>query len=331
MTRTSRLFLLTLLTALLSTTTSAQTDPEQEERWFQTEIIVFEVKEKNHANSKEIWPDDPGTPDFEDNIKLMLMSEEHSTETETTAVAVTEPLESISAAPLATVKSTLQPTEQPFQQLPPDALTLISLTQKLSSSSNYAPLLHIGWRQPVLEKTAARKIHIHSLQTVSEQQPVALHTTPSFLNTNELMPPPALMESPLMLANIDEVKPAPGYSLDGTLKLHLGRYLHLEADLLYRSNPPAPEVNNTFLMSLNEVKPPQTLFRMYQTRRLRSGELHYLDHPMFGMLVLITPYELPEPAPEPEPEPIPASKPVSATDVVTPEPPSNGKTGSITR
>jgi len=34
---------------------------------------------------------------------------------------------------------------------------------------------------------------------------------------------------------------------------------------------------------------------LQEHRRMRSRELHYLDHPLFGVLVLITPYELPEP------------------------------------
>jgi hypothetical protein len=30
-----------------------------------------------------------------------------------------------------------------------------------------------------------------------------------------------------------------------------------------------------------------------QRRRMRSGELHYLDHPALGILVLVEPRELP--------------------------------------
>jgi len=32
-------------------------------------------------------------------------------------------------------------------------------------------------------------------------------------------------------------------------------------------------------------------FPFSQSRRMRSGELHYLDHPLIGILVLVTPYE----------------------------------------
>ncbi len=37
------------------------------------------------------------------------------------------------------------------------------------------------------------------------------------------------------------------------------------------------------------------IYAMRQQRELRSGEFHYLDHPAFGILVQITPYEPPPP------------------------------------
>ena len=66
-----------------------------------------------------------------------------------------------------------------------------------------------------------------------------------------------------------------GALLQGTVSVALSRYLHLTADLrLIESEAGAS-------MTLRE------------TRRMRSGELHYLDHPRFGVLVRITPYEKP--------------------------------------
>lgn len=43
---------------------------------------------------------------------------------------------------------------------------------------------------------------------------------------------------------------------------------------------------------------------MHQSRRMRSGELHYLDHPRLGVLALITPIEAPVVAPD-EDQPTP--------------------------
>ena len=40
--------------------------------------------------------------------------------------------------------------------------------------------------------------------------------------------------------------------------------------------------------------------KIERSRRMRSGEVHYLDHPLVGMVVKVTPYEVPEEAPESE-------------------------------
>lgn len=66
-----------------------------------------------------------------------------------------------------------------------------------------------------------------------------------------------------------------GAALSGTVSLALSRYLHLTADLRLT------ETDSGISMTLRE------------TRRMRSGELHYLDHPRFGVLARITPYETP--------------------------------------
>ena len=70
MTRKSLIIPLILLTVPLSATSFAQSEPEEDERWFQTEIIVFEIRDKNTTDSQEIWPDDPGLPNYENSIEL---------------------------------------------------------------------------------------------------------------------------------------------------------------------------------------------------------------------------------------------------------------------
>jgi len=63
--------------------------------------------------------------------------------------------------------------------------------------------------------------------------------------------------------------------LTGTAKVHVKRYLHLNLDLLL-------ETTNG---------PPPGKFRMQAHRRMRSNKLHYIDHPIMGALVRITPVE----------------------------------------
>jgi hypothetical protein len=69
---------------------------------------------------------------------------------------------------------------------------------------------------------------------------------------------------------------APLPVLDGILRVYRLRYLHVDVDLVYhRSGVDTP-------------------FRLQTSRRMRSGELHYLDHPLFGLLILVTPLALDE-------------------------------------
>jgi len=45
--------------------------------------------------------------------------------------------------------------------------------------------------------------------------------------------------------------------------------------------------------------------RLKQQRRMRSKEIHYFDHPRFGVVALITPYKSPQATPETD-IPVPA-------------------------
>ncbi len=59
--------------------------------------------------------------------------------------------------------------------------------------------------------------------------------------------------------------------LEGTINLHKQRFLHFSADLSFNS-------------LFGEVK-------LEQSRRLKSKELHYFDHPLFGILVRVVKIE----------------------------------------
>lgn len=77
----------------------------------------------------------------------------------------------------------------------------------------------------------------------------------------------------------------------GTVKVHLIRYLHITLDLTYQAaaaGTPTP----SSVDGLDEIVVGQK-YRLTATRSARSGELHYFDHPAFGVLIRVTP--VPEP------------------------------------
>jgi len=77
----------------------------------------------------------------------------------------------------------------------------------------------------------------------------------------------------------------------GTVQLHLSRFLHVTVALNYRARPgtPLPPQFATYDDVLEEFNFPP-VYELRATRRARSGELHYFDHPAFGLLFIIKPY-----------------------------------------
>ena len=74
----------------------------------------------------------------------------------------------------------------------------------------------------------------------------------------------------------------------GTIRLSLTRFLHVKLDLSYVDAQPAPTALAPAQESLAELPLP-TRYHLTAERTTRSGELHYFDHPAFGVLIKITP------------------------------------------
>lgn len=101
--------------------------------------------------------------------------------------------------------------------------------------------------------------------------------------------------------------------LRGTLQLYVSRYLHINTDLtiqhyalaeskelaalsLPSSSTDKPDYRTDLLndgkVSLSEPQlTPIRSARIRQSRRMRSNELHYVDHPMLGLVVKVIPIE----------------------------------------
>ncbi len=70
-------------------------------------------------------------------------------------------------------------------------------------------------------------------------------------------------------------------TLDGTITLVSRHYLHLTTDLLFTpSASPASDADPV-------IAPSAQTYRIQGRRRMRLGEIHYLDHPQVGVLVAV--------------------------------------------
>lgn len=77
----------------------------------------------------------------------------------------------------------------------------------------------------------------------------------------------------------------------GTIRVHLARFLHITLDLTYQAAPA-----DATALGVGDGLDELTLaprYRLATTRSARSGELHYFDHPAFGVLVRVRPLAAP--------------------------------------
>ena len=167
----------------------------------------------------------------------------------------------------------------PFMALPQERSRLVKEWEALKRSPRFEPLGYFAWVQPPFERGAAPAVRIAS--------PAPPAADPALAPTE---PPPPPFGGGAGVATIEPAIPAlPPLQtpLDGTAALGLQRYLYLTLDLVLLpadlATEFAPLAEGTTFSG----------FRMTETRRMRSKELHYFDHPQFGVVVLITPRPAP--------------------------------------
>lgn len=183
----------------------------------------------------------------------------------------------------------------PFMALPVERSRLAAQWKSLARSSRFEPLAYYAWVQPPFERGAAPPVRISS--------PPPPAADPSAIAP--LAPLPAAVEGSTGAGA--PVRPPLRTPLDGTATLALQRYLYLTLDLVLlppdlppdlaaRLQPPPPDP-----AALAPPPQPFSGFRLTETRRMRSKELHYFDHPIFGVIALVTPRPAPALAADPAP------------------------------
>jgi hypothetical protein len=140
------------------------------------------------------------------------------------------------------------------------------------------------------EALRIRPLEPEALKLVNEYRRLrALAAYTPLVHTGWVQPGlPEEEAEPFDLAMLGTVNPS------GTVRVHLSRLnrLHITVDVTYRPDAtatPAVAAND----SLGELVLP-TRYHLAATRIARSGELHYFDHPAFGVLVRITPVPRPD-------------------------------------
>jgi len=196
-------------------------------------------------------------------------------------------------------------TDLGFTALQLDELRLSEIVQSIIRSSRYGLLTHTGWRQPGLDQSDSFPIWIKGGKIFGVGYSSIDHA-----GNESYLPAATVIPEETNAAEQKPVAPQQGlYELEGQIIITLSRYLHTQANLVLRKPTeirtfqPSESVPGSSQVEVNES---YSLYNygLNEKRRMRSKKLHYLDHPQFGMLVLITPYQKPlEPALEITPEP----------------------------
>ncbi|NOY62876.1 MAG: hypothetical protein GXP10_06970 [Gammaproteobacteria bacterium] len=279
-------------------------EKEQAPPWYEVEIVVLEHLGSGPGSTNERWSDSPGMPAVEQGIELKNGAQE-------LARAGVDLLKLVAdAAGGGDGKEASPPNvELPaYYTLPKALLRLNKVERSLKRSRNYRPLLHVGWRQPVVDRERAASVHVYG------DDLLPLESTDDGLVSQKTMSQsvPLFTDQP-----VDGGIAAPPRVLDGTVRLSVARYLHLDVDLLFRRlesvtrmvdvvTPPLENSLDDALFSSFDAHPkvPATTkraltetrihaYRLMENRRMRSGEVHHLDHPFFAVIALVTPYEPP--------------------------------------
>lgn len=215
----------------------------------------------------------------------------------------------------------LQQLPEGFERLSPEQAQLGDAVKKLNDSRRYRVLRHSIWRQPALERDQAVALRFAAGEPMTLEIPASAYPAPPEASTDEVAGTSDSNSSEMsggiyrFEQSIGEgilgprLREAEVLPLDGTIKLVVSRYLHLHADLYFTTDVhwrdgkdagSAPASAHIEAAASTESQThvtrgpngrPLLSYAFQQQRRMRSGELHYLDHPVVGLLVKVTPYE----------------------------------------
>jgi len=298
----NRLLLLVFASTALTTPTYGD-DNEEIPKWYQIEVLVYGANNL-YEEKKEIWPSQLSLK-YPNDVILLKEQQDNSNaipinpliqqgefspildpvpsranDQENTATEQANLDDQAEFSDTASSEPQTQPSETPFVILDNEAKTLSRLARNIQKQNDLRLLTHKTWRQPLNNREQASNILITGGEKFDQH-----------------------------------------FELEGFIRLYVSRYIHINTNLWFSSfvsnvgqqtNPwpslPAlpeevvrPKLNrftsfneaftNPFTGMLDNNFSVDRTVTLQQSRRMRSNELHYIDHPLIGLVIRVTPYE----------------------------------------
>jgi hypothetical protein len=284
-----------------SATQAQQHEPEQD-RWYNVELIIFSQTSAAAATS-EVWESLPDLT-YPKSYHLLTYAESEAASEDPLSVSdptkLTPITQSVSAEEVLdpnqvqTLPMNLLPT--PFVRLAQETWEFAQRAGRMRQSGRYEILFHESWNQPIVSSERTLPILLDQSGYLQEwpklQGSIKLHlarylhletnfwinTMGNYLPGDWQMPPPPLGPVPVPDAALDELfeEKLSGNGAEAE-EVELD-----ESELPFSFQPEEPvEVSPTY--------PWRHAVLLQQTRKMRSTEVHYIDHPMMGVIVLVTP------------------------------------------
>ena len=186
---------------------------------------------------------------------------------------------------------------RPFVTLPAAELTLRGKAAYLERSGRYRTLFHEAWLQPVVVEDSALPIIMDRSGDTGNwprlqgsvkfflsrylhlETNLWLNTRGEYLSSRWQMPAPPLGPPSLLIE-----EPLPLDSLTGSDQDGL-RWRETDLESVPDPNDAAVDPNAV----LGPLFPYRHAVLVQQKRRMRSTEIHYIDHPLLGVVVTLTP------------------------------------------
>jgi hypothetical protein len=279
----------------LAQQTSTDTADENEIRWYQIELLAFSQNVPNQT--QEQWRTDIALA-YPPNWQRLKQPPELDSLVQDTA-ANAEATEGTSA----TSDNLLLGADlerEPYYLLPKELRELNNNASALSRDPRYRVLFHESWRQPVVDLDSAPSLLIHGGETYGEHQELEGSITISVARYLHLHTNLWLSEftrnygqNQQSWRQDDNAKDWPTLPVRPDLReVDTQEWTPLATQADAWSGLTALETEYDKILNQPYVLDKVVLLK--QKRRMRSGELHFIDHPLMGLLIKITPYELPE-------------------------------------
>ncbi|WP_083607986.1 CsiV family protein [Teredinibacter haidensis] len=296
------LFATALFTLPFGSNIIAQDNSKGYENWYQVELIIF--KRAGQRAETESWPKNltlAYPTELQYLIDPALQEEPENTEIPGEAENGLKPTPEEEPKPLVAAYTLLDSRK----------FGIGSASYALKKERGVSVLFHESWLQPMTALDDAPAIVIkggekfgdhHELEgTITFSVSRYLHAHTNLWLTNfianygqESEHWPDLPTPPSSALHTLDTTADTSALTESTTANNFGFSLENQSSFSMNETADAPSMLNDFSALTSKPFLIQRIITLTQNRRMRSTELHYIDHPQLGLLVKITPFTNPE-------------------------------------